>query len=147
MPYKSKKQEGLSTKNIFSIIAIAVGLLSLLLLAANGVSYDHPIIEGYYAGLNMFKMIFGSEYAGINPGLLSALIIMVLGIISAALMNKSDIAGFASILFFITATVLWFCTIPLYGNFEASLGSAAIWLGILNFVCGVLVFIGLSYRQ
>jgi len=147
MPYKSKKQEGLSTKNIFSIVAIAVGLLSLLLLAAQGVSYDNSAIEGYYAGLNMYKMIFGSVYAGINPGLLSAFIIMILAIGAAALMNKSDIAGFASILLFITSAVLWFCTVPLYGNFAATLGAAAIWLGILNIVCGILVFIGLSYRQ
>jgi hypothetical protein len=147
MPYtKQKKQEGLSTKKIFSIIAVAVGVLSFLLLLANGLSYENDNIQGYYYTSNMFKMIFGCEYAGVNPGLLSAFIIMAIGILLTWFMEKSDIIGFVAIVFFITSAVLWFCTVPLYGNYDAGLGSAAIWLGILNVVDAILIFVGLSYR-
>jgi len=146
MPYtKRKKQDGLTTKRIFSIIAIAVGLLSFLLLLAKGLSYENDNIQGYYYNLNMFKMIFGCEYAGINPGLLAAFIIMVLGIITSWFMPKSDVVGFIAIALFVTSAILWFCTVPLYGNHEASLGAAAIWLGVLNIVDGILLFIGISY--
>lgn len=147
MPYtKQKKQDGLSTKRIFSIVAVAVGLLSFLLLLANGLSYENDNIQGYYYNLNLFKMIFGSEYAGVNPGLLSAFIIMAIGIVLAWFMQKSDVIGFIAIVFFITSAVLWFCTIPLYGNYDAGLGAGAIWLGILNIVDAILIFVGISYR-
>ncbi|MFA6796380.1 MAG: hypothetical protein WCR63_02205 [Bacilli bacterium] len=147
MPYtKRKKQDAISTKKIFSIIAVAVGVLSFLLLFANGLSYENDNIQGYYYNFNMFKMIFGSEYTGVNPGLLSAFIIMAIGIILAWFMQKSDIVGFISIAFFVTSAVLWLCTIPLYGNYDAGLGAAAIWLGILNLVDAILIFVGISYR-
>jgi hypothetical protein len=71
---------------------------------------------------------------------------MSIGIILAGVMNFSDIAGAASIVFFITSAVLWFCTVFLYGNISAVLGAGGWCLGIFNVIDAILVFVGVSYR-
>lgn len=143
MQNKNNQFEGLKLKNVLSIIAAVTGALCFLFLLTGGISYS----QGYYPStFNMGQMIFGTDWAGINPGLLSAFIIMCLAIVCALGMNFKDIFGYLSIVLFITSAVLWFCTVALYNNWSATLSVAGWCLGVFNIVDAALVFVGISYR-
>jgi len=135
---------GLKVKNVLSIISAVTACLCFLFLLCPGISYT----KSYYpSNFNMGNIIFGSAwYNHINPGLLSAFIIMCVAIVLDVAMNLSDFCGYLSILCFITSAVLWFCTVPLYGNMYATLGSAGYCLGIFNIVDACLTFVGVAYK-
>jgi hypothetical protein len=151
-PQKFNPNAGLHVKNVMSIIAVATLLLSFLLLLAPGIDYKAGTTAGiriYPSGFNMGMMIFGSAdwNGGVpNPGLLSAFIIMIVGLIAAGAMNWYEPSAILSVLCLITSSILWFCTVPLYGNTSATLGAAAWCLGIFNLLDAVFVFVGATYR-
>jgi hypothetical protein len=139
----NNEEGGLHVNNVLSIIAGATAALSFLFLLAHGISYT----QGYYpSNFNMGQMIFGTAWAGINPGLFSAFILMVLGIVFDVIMNWKKVFSIPAMLCLITSGILWFCTVPLYGNASAGLGAAAWCLGIFNIVDALLIFVGSTYR-
>lgn len=134
----------------FALIAAITGALSFLFLLTYGIEFGTATVGYAYARseCSMGALIFGTQdwATGPNPGLLSAFIIMVCGIGLSLGMIKNDFCGYLAILFFITSAVLWFCTVPLYGNMSAKLSTAGYCLGVFNIVDAVLVFIGVNYR-
>ncbi len=143
--YKTKKKESKFTfQNIISLVCCGIGLLSLLFLLCQGISYSKV---GYYsASFNLGNMIFGTDWAGANPGLLSAFIIMLVSSICAGLAAFRPNLAFFSVIGFITSAILWCCVIPLYGNYAAGVGNGIICLITFNFVCAILSFISATYR-
>src|SRR5574344_514694 len=129
---------------IFASIAAAIGVLSYLFLLTYGIDYGTATVSYYYSAsdISMAHLIFGNSFAGVNPGLLSAFIIMTLAIILDLAMIKNNFCGYLSFLFFLTAGILFFCTVPLYGNMSAKLSTGGWCLGVFNIVDAVLVFLG-----
>ncbi len=143
--YKTvKKDNGLKFQSIMAIVTTSIGLLSLLFLLCPGITYSKV---GYYsASFNLGNMIFGTDWAGVNPGLLAALIVMVVSVIASGISIVKPTIGIISIIGFASSAILWCCTIPMYGNYYAGLGSGAICLITFNFLCSLLSFISVSYR-
>jgi hypothetical protein len=141
--YQKEKQSGLTAKNVLSIVAAGVAALCFLFLMTYGISYSNATAPYSFnaADLNMAHLIFGNKWAGLNPGLFSAFIIMILAIGFDIMMNWVAIGGYLSILCFITSGILWFCTVPLYGNSSAVLGAGGWCLGVFNIIDAALVFV------
>lgn len=134
---------GLHIKNVMSIIVTVTLIAQYFLLLSGGISAK----AGYYsANFNLWQMIFGSEFATVNPGLLSAFIIMTVGLICTVMVNFYEPAGWLGMVCLLTSSILWFCTVPLYGNSSAALGPASWCLGIFNAIDMILLFVGVTYR-
>lgn len=148
--YKKEESKKFTAKNIFAIIATAVGLLQLLFLLLKGINYTNASYASYYSDgdMNMANLIFGGSVfrSGPNIGLLIAFIFMLIAIVLSIVVHFWTPAGYFGILLLITSSILWFCTVPLYGNMAASLGAAGICLGIFNLVDAVLLFLAVAYN-
>lgn len=143
--YKTvKKESSLRFQNIMAIVSTSIGLLSLLFLLCPGITYSKV---GYYsASFNLGNMIFGTDWAGPNPGLLAALIVMLVSIVASGISIVKPNIGIISIIGFASSAILWCCVIPMYGNYAAGIGSGAICLITFNFLCSLLSFISVSYK-
>lgn len=144
-----KKEEGANIRTIMSIVATVLGAACFLFLLTYGISYSNTSATYAFnaSELSMGHLIFGGDFGrGINPGLFSAFLIMALAVILALAMNWNDMTGYFSIILFITSSILWFCTVPLYGNTAATLSTAGWCLGVFNLVDAALVFIGVAYK-
>ncbi len=147
--YSKKKESSFHINNVLSITSSVVGGLSLLFLLLPGISYT----TGFYptdGSFNLGAMTFGNNtFAPLNIGLLIAFIFTILGIVFTALINVNKVAiasGMFAVVLFVTSAILYFCTVPLYGNLSASLGSGAICLGVFNLICAIITFIAASYK-
>lgn len=142
--YAKKTKSGLSFSQITAIISSSILALSFLFLLCQGIVTSKT---GYYpSNYNLGNLIFGSDWVGMNIGLLSAFIIMALALVlSIITIFKQGVGILASILL-LTSCVLWFCTIPLSGVTSVSLGAGSICLGVFNFINALLILIAATYR-
>jgi len=139
-----KQKEGLGVSGIVAIVSSVFGALCFLLLLAQGIS---GYTVGYYPSyFNLALMIFGTEWVGVNPGLLCAFIFDIVALIASVVCIFKPNAGFISILFYLTAGILWFCAVPLYGVDNVGLGAGSICLGTFNFLNMILMLIASTYR-
>ncbi len=141
-----KNTRSVTPVTVFSLISAITGLLSLLFLLGKGVTLESPI--RYPESMNLGSIIFGTQVflPGVNIGLLIAFISVILASVLALLTNYKKQLGFVSIVFFLLAAVLWFCTVPLYGNMQCGLGYGSIFLGIFGIIDAILIFVGATYR-
>ncbi len=142
---KKSKDSKWNFVTILACISGGIGLLSILFILCPGITYPYT---GYYnSGFNLASMIFGNGmWASLNPGLLIGFIIMIISSLVCFLAFVKQQFGLISCLGFITSAILFFCIIPLYGNYSAGIGSGAICIATFNLLCAILSFIFATYR-
>ena len=102
--YKKEESKKFTAKNVFAIIATAVGLLQLLFLLLKGINYTNASYASYYSDgdMNMANLIFGGSVfrSGPNIGLLIAFIFL------RALASITFLIGLAFNAFSLSLTIL-----------------------------------------
>ncbi len=159
MAKSRKKKSKVSLCLILSIIAALASLISLAFMTMSAVDLSMTVL-GKKVSLGSFSVIqvaFGDGENSLDlvPGLLAAIIVLVVGALASLGTVKCKYIGYLSALLLLTAGILFFCTPAFFSSVNgsliiggtevakstAALGNGAMIMGICSFV-GALASVG-----